>query len=151
MTTRADIVRVSREWLGTRYQHQASVKGVGSDCIGLIFGVCAELEVFPADWRMMPEMEEFRAYGRRPHKGTLERGCSKFAIQLPIADAVPGDIALLSFDGEPWHMAVLGDYPHGGLSIIHAYAPMRKVIESRLDPMWLTHIHSTYSLPGVTS
>lgn len=151
MTTKADIIRVAREWLGTRYQHQASVKAVGTDCIGLIFGVCAELGVFPTDWRTTPEMEEFRAYGRRPHKGTLERGCGKFAIPVPITEAVPGDIALISFDGSPWHMAIIGNYPHQGLSIIHAYAPLRKVVESRLDEVWLSRTHSTYSLPGVTA
>jgi NlpC/P60 family putative phage cell wall peptidase len=37
--TRAAIVAEARGWIGTRYQHQASLKGVGCDCLGLIRGV----------------------------------------------------------------------------------------------------------------
>lgn len=39
---RADIVALARGWLGTPYHHQASLKGVGCDCLGLIRGVYAE-------------------------------------------------------------------------------------------------------------
>ena len=31
-------------WLGTPYVHQASLKGVGSDCLGLVRGVWREVE-----------------------------------------------------------------------------------------------------------
>ncbi len=34
MTTREDIVRAARGWIGTPYRHQASLKGVGTDCLG---------------------------------------------------------------------------------------------------------------------
>src|SRR5947209_19003866 len=37
--TRASIVAEARGWIGTRYRHQASVKGVGCDCLGLVRGV----------------------------------------------------------------------------------------------------------------
>ena len=37
--TRAAIVAEARAWIGTRYRHQASVKGVGCDCLGLVRGV----------------------------------------------------------------------------------------------------------------
>ncbi len=30
----------------------------------------------------------------------------------------------------------MGDYHAGGLSMIHAYAPSRKVVENRLDVVW---------------
>ena len=56
--TRAAIVGEARAWMGTRYAYQASVKGVGCDCLGLVRGVwraCIgdEPEVVPAyaaDW-----------------------------------------------------------------------------------------------------
>jgi NlpC/P60 family putative phage cell wall peptidase len=58
MTTRGEIVAAARSWLGTPYHHQASVKGVGCDCLGLIRGlwrdfVGQEPEAMPAytrDW-----------------------------------------------------------------------------------------------------
>lgn len=37
--SRAMIVIEARSWLGTPYRHQASVKGVGCDCLGLVRGV----------------------------------------------------------------------------------------------------------------
>jgi cell wall-associated NlpC family hydrolase len=33
------IVAEARSWIGTPYQHQASLKGVGCDCLGLLRGV----------------------------------------------------------------------------------------------------------------
>ena len=37
------VVRAARGWIGTPYHHQASVKGVGTDCLGLVRGVWREL------------------------------------------------------------------------------------------------------------
>ena len=39
----ARIVALARGWIGTPYVHQASVRGVGTDCLGLIRGVWREL------------------------------------------------------------------------------------------------------------
>ena len=36
---RTDIVAEARAWIGTPYRHQASLKGVGCDCLGLVRGV----------------------------------------------------------------------------------------------------------------
>ena len=37
--TRDAIVAEARAWIGTPYRHQASLKGVGCDCLGLVRGV----------------------------------------------------------------------------------------------------------------
>ncbi len=52
------VVAAARAWIGTPYHHQASVRGVGADCLGLVRGVYREVmgrdpEVAPAysrDW-----------------------------------------------------------------------------------------------------
>jgi len=36
-------VAIARAWIGTPYVHQASVKGAGADCLGLLRGVWREL------------------------------------------------------------------------------------------------------------
>lgn len=36
------IVTLARTWIGTPYRHQASLKGVGCDCLGLLRGVWRE-------------------------------------------------------------------------------------------------------------
>jgi NlpC/P60 family putative phage cell wall peptidase len=56
MVTREAIVKAARGWLGTPYHHQASVKGAGSDCLGLIRGIWREL--------YGPEPEAMPAYTR---------------------------------------------------------------------------------------
>jgi NlpC/P60 family putative phage cell wall peptidase len=45
----ADIVSAARSWLGTPYHHQAALKGVGCDCLGLVRGVYEELYGKPAE------------------------------------------------------------------------------------------------------
>lgn len=36
-------VEIARTWIGTPYHHQASLKGIGCDCLGLIRGIWREL------------------------------------------------------------------------------------------------------------
>ena len=43
-TDGAAIVGAARGWIGTPYRHQASLKGVGCDCLGLLRGVWRELK-----------------------------------------------------------------------------------------------------------
>lgn len=43
LVRREDIVAAARGWVGTPYQHQASLKGAGCDCLGLLRGVWREL------------------------------------------------------------------------------------------------------------
>jgi NlpC/P60 family putative phage cell wall peptidase len=47
--TSAKIVATARSWLGTPYHHQAALKGVGCDCLGLVRGVYEELYGKPAE------------------------------------------------------------------------------------------------------
>ena len=67
------IVAEARRWLGTPYIHQASLHGVGCDCLGLVRGVwraCIgpEPEVPPSyspDWAEASNLENLRDAGRR--------------------------------------------------------------------------------------
>jgi hypothetical protein len=49
MTTAADFVAETRAWLGTPFHWQASRKGVGCDCKGLVWGVARALGMPEAD------------------------------------------------------------------------------------------------------
>ncbi|HWW12917.1 MAG TPA: peptidase P60, partial [Brevundimonas sp.] len=37
------MLAAARSWLGTPYRHQASMKGQGADCLGLVRGVWREV------------------------------------------------------------------------------------------------------------
>jgi len=41
--TRAAVLQAGKTWLDTPYQHQASTRGAGTDCLGLIRGIWREL------------------------------------------------------------------------------------------------------------
>jgi NlpC/P60 family putative phage cell wall peptidase len=43
MSRRREIVAAARLWIGTPYRHQASLPGVGCDCLGLVRGVWREI------------------------------------------------------------------------------------------------------------
>lgn len=151
MTTRAAVVTEARTWIGTRFHHQAALKGVGCDCVGLVMGVGIALGLLPADFATRPEFEPFRGYSRVPAgDALLEHAFSLFTIPLQRGEAAgPGDVLLFRFQGDPCHVAILGDYPGGGLSLIHAYAPLRRVIETRMDATWEARVTASYRLPGV--
>ena len=69
LTTRSRIVALARAWLGTPYHHQASVRGVGADCVGLVRGIWREL--------YGSEAEALPAYTRDWAEAAAARRCSK--------------------------------------------------------------------------
>lgn len=141
MTTREQIVAEAREWIGTRWQHQAAIKGVATDCIGLIRGVGASCGRLPHNLHQLPEVAEFLGYGRTPD-GRLPRFLDLFFDKT--SDPQPGDIPLMRFTGEPQHVGILSDK-----GIIHAYAQVRKVVEHRMDAVWTGRVVAYYTWRGL--
>jgi cell wall-associated NlpC family hydrolase len=142
MTTRTDIVTATRQWLGTPFHHQARLKGVGCDCIGLVIGVARELGLIAPEFDIV-------GYPRVPDGVSLMALARLHMTQIDRADMQPGDVVVLSFDKDPQHFGILGDYPHGGLSIIHGASNPGRVIETRL--MFSEHLKfvAAFALPGV--
>ena len=137
---RAQIVSEARSWLGTRFQHQAHLKGVGCDCAGLVVGVCKALTLSDFDKT---------DYTHLPDGAMLRQVCNDHMTPITLTEAQPGDAILCHFGGHPQHLGILGDYPLGGLSIIHAYSLAKRVIETRLDADWAARVVCAYRLPGV--
>lgn len=148
MATRHEITTEARAWIGTRFEHQAALKGVSCDCIGLMRGVGIECGIFPRDYLALPWVREFIGYGRQPIDGQMMRACRLFMQQ--VEDLASARVVLMKFGAEPHHIGLIGDYPLGGFSVIHAYAPMRKVVEHRLDDIWRSRIVAIFEMPGVT-
>ena len=89
MTTREAIVRCARGWLGTPYHHQASVKGAGCDCLGLIRGVWREL--YGREPEAMPPYT--RDWGNATGAETLiEAACRHLVALADVGEAAPGDV-----------------------------------------------------------
>ena len=136
--SRPEIVEEARSWLGTRYHHQGRIKGVGVDCGGVVVGVAQALNIPIAD---------LSHYSPLPDGEQLEAACEENLIRIPTTEIEPGDVILFRFSEHPQHLAIAGDYPEGGLSIIHAFAPSRRVIEVRLDEIWFGRIYAAYRFP----
>lgn len=142
LTPRAAVVQAARAWLGTPYHHQARLKSTGCDCIGLVIGVSRELGLVPACF-------DICGYSRMPDGKNLMAQAAEHMTHINWEDARPGDVVVVSFDAEPQHFGILGDYRHGGLSIIHAASNTGRVIETRLMFSAAMQFVAAFELPGV--
>jgi len=139
MVTRAQIVAEAESWKGTPHVWQASRKGRGCDCKGLIAGVARELD--------LPESRSVYAlmhsYGKVDVR-LLRRG---MAVVFDQTDQMePGNVLLLKMLGHPQHLAILG---HG--EIIHTYAKGPEcVVGAHLEPaLRLWPLDSIWAWRGV--
>ncbi len=141
--TSAAIVAEARAWIGTPYRHQASLKGVGCDCLGLVRGVWRALkgdepEVVPtysADWAEASGAERMLAAARR------------HLVEIDPAERRPGAVLLFRWRSHlpAKHAAILASAD----TIIHAYQGAA-VAETALDPWWRRHLHHAFLFPGAT-
>jgi len=140
------IVTEARSWIGTPYQHQASLKGVGCDCIGLVRGV----------WRAVHGAEPWRvpAYGPDwAEVGGEDRLVAGLSAHFgPVDAARAGDV--IAFRMKPGavakHVAIMSagegmDDPKA--KIIHAYWG-HAVVESWLGPFWRKAAVGAFRFPA---
>jgi cell wall-associated NlpC family hydrolase len=139
--TRAEIVRVARGFLGTRFRHQGRT-AEGLDCAGLVIAVGQAAGV-------LPDVVEVPNYGRRADGTTLIATCRANLLQIPTSTIAVGDVCVFLVDGDPQHLGIVGDHPAGGLSVIHAFVTCRKVVENRLDALGKMRLVAAFRYPGV--
>lgn len=141
---RPEIIDEARTWVGTRWQHQASVKGAGCDCIGLIRGVAREVGL--TDPFVTGEAVKYFGYGRTPDPELLLEACDKY---LDRADGPMklANILVMRFEREPQHFALVSclDPPR----MIHAYAQARRVAENGIDALWKSRVLRVYDYRGI--
>ncbi|NHK29590.1 peptidase P60 [Parvularcula flava] len=140
--SREEIVVAARDWLRTPYIHQASSKGAGTDCLGLVRGLWRELygEEPEAPPPYTPDWIERHGDER------LLAAASRWMVLRNDGALVPGDVVLFRVvpGGPAKHMGVL----MGDDRFIHAYAG-RAVCESWLSRWWKARIAGLYAFPGV--
>jgi len=85
------IVACARSWLNTPYHHQASVKGAGCDCLGLIRGVWREC-IGPEPERVPNYSRDWaEASGREIMLETFERNMDK----IHVSQRKAGDVIVI--------------------------------------------------------
>lgn len=146
---RQAVVVEARSWIGTPYRHQASRKGAGCDCLGLVRGVWRswygeEPEAPPpyaADWA--------EAGGRE----TLLEAARRHLVEIPVTAWRPGDVLLfrMSPDACVKHCAIVsaGSAGEAERRVVHAYWG-RAVVESWLGPWWMRRLAHAFSFPEMS-
>jgi NlpC/P60 family putative phage cell wall peptidase len=144
--TRAEIVVAARAWIGTPYHHQASVRGIGTDCLGLVRGVWRDLYGSEAEAAPGYSRDWAEAGGRETMLEAAER---HLAVVAPPAIA-RGDVIV--FRLRPGvvakHAAIVATSSATSATMIHAMegAPVSEVA---LSNWWRRRIAGTFRFPGI--
>lgn len=136
------IADLARGWIGTPYVHQASVKGAGTDCLGLLRGIWREIygqepvqiPPYSMDWSEAGGREDLRA------------AADQWLIAKDLADPAEGDILLFRMrrGAVAKHLGIQGRLQNP--SFIHAYSG-HAVVESALTDPWQRKIVARYRFP----
>jgi NlpC/P60 family putative phage cell wall peptidase len=139
------VVASAREWIGTPYQHQMSLKGAGSDCLGLVRGVWREvlgaepvpIPAYTYDWSEVSKAEVLWTSAR-------EVMCD-IAPDAPLA---AGQILLFRMrkTAVAKHLGILvsaGETPR----FVHAYA-RHGVVETSFSQPWQRALVARFSFPS---
>lgn len=146
MTTKSEIIREARSWIGTRFHHQGRVKKNGGDrggcdCIGLIIGVADNVGL-TCHGRKYSEFDR-SDYARTPDGSQLQAAFAKYLREIPVSDIEPGDILMFRFDKDPQHVGIVSNL-NDHIGLIHCYMQARGVVEHGLDDYWKERIVAAF-------
>jgi NlpC/P60 family putative phage cell wall peptidase len=139
-----DIVKVAREWIGTPYHHQAALKGIGCDCIGLLIGVWREIignlpvepPVYSPQWHLHQKESQLISVLENSY-GFKRINCS---------NPPSGSVLCMGLRKGPAHHAGIAT---GDNTFIHSFMTAKKVVEVTLDSDWRSRTHAVLVYPGV--
>ena len=137
----AAVIAAARLWLGTPYHDQASLRGVGCDCLGLARGVWRHL--VGAEPQSIPPYS--RDWGETGAREVLADGARAMMIEISVDQIGPGTLVL-------FRMAPRAIAKHVGIltapdSFIHAYNRLG-VTEEALTTTWSRRIAFAFHFPG---
>lgn len=140
---RADVVRIARGWIGTPYHHQACVKGVGCDCLGLVRGVWRELYGHEAE----PPPGYSRDWAEASGEETLLAAAARHLVAIDVRDAHAGDVIVFRLRAglAAKHTAILTSQA----TFVHAMEGTA-VADVPLGTWWRRRIAGAFSFPGIT-
>ncbi len=135
MTGRDDIVREARAWIGTPFVWQASAKGRGCDCKGLVVGVARELGL-PEAASLYAQMARYRDVDVRLLRAGLD------ATLIATRKPERGDVLLLTVGGKPQHLAIMTEPGR----MVHTYGKGPScVVEVPMGRVWAAAIAGAWT------
>ena len=143
MICRHAFLAEARCWIGTPYRHQASIQGVGADCLGLIRGI----------WRNLigKEPEQIPAYtadwAEPSHEEVLLAAACRWLVPKPLLSNELAEIIIFRMrDGSvAKHLGIAAEV-NGYPSFIHSYTD-HGVVESPLSAPWQRKIIARFDFP----
>lgn len=135
------VLALAQGWIGTPYRHQASLKGVGCDCLGLVRGIWREL--YGAEPELPPPYAP--DWAERGGEDRLMAAAKRHFLAVPDREeARPGDLLLFRWraDAAAKHLGIVAAPQH----FIHAYE-QAAVVRSVLVPGWKRRIAGTFRFP----
>ncbi len=142
--TQDAIVTAARAWIGTPYIHQASLNGVGCDCLGLLRGLWRDL--------VGPEPEAHNPYtpdwAEANGEETLAKAGLRHFDEISLAEAEAGDVVLFRWRATlpAKHVGILTSRT----SMIHAQEGAC-VCEVPLSAWWRRRIAFAFRFRGLVS
>lgn len=138
------VVAAARAWIGTPYHHQASLKGIGADCLGLIRGVWRDLYGAEAE---LP-LGYSRDWGEVSGDETLIEAATRHLIAREVAAPEPGDVLVFRMRSGAIakHAGILGT-PE---TMIHAMED-RRAAEIPFTAYWRRRLAAVFTFPGIQS
>jgi NlpC/P60 family putative phage cell wall peptidase len=142
MMIRDTVIAEARAWIGTPYHHQAALKGVGCDCLGLVRGVWRA--VYGADPEQPPAYS--RDWAETLRRETLAEAASRHMLAIPLDAIEPGDLLLfaISADAPAKHCAILTSPGR----MVHAIES-HPVAEVSLVAWWRTRLRFAFRFPDI--
>ena len=144
MTAFSDrIVAEARSWIGTPYHHQYALRGVGTDCLGLLRGVWVALH--GEEPEMVPPYTQ--DWAEPSGQETLLGGADRWLLRRPDGPAEPGDVLLFRMrDGRIAKHLGIAARRGTEATFIHAYSG-HGVVESPLSMAWVRRIAARFVFP----
>lgn len=138
------IVAEARGWIGTPYRHQASLKGVGCDCLGLLRGVWRG--VFGTEPESPPPYTPDWAEASGKAGGdALLLAARRHLHEIPLSHADAGDVLLFRWrEGVAVKHCAIATAPD---AMIHAHDGAC-VAEVAIGPWWRRHLVHAFRFPG---
>jgi NlpC/P60 family putative phage cell wall peptidase len=131
------IVAAARTWIGTPYRHQASLKGVGCDCLGLLRGIWRE--VMGAEPELPPPYAPDWA---EAGADTLVLAARRHLVAL--GQVEPGAVLLFRWrDGLPAKRCAIATSLD---TMVHAHDGA-EVAEVAFRPWWQRHLAHVFAFP----
>ena len=134
------VIAAARSWLGTPYHDQASLKGVGCDCLGLARGVWREV----VGSETLPVPPYSRDWGEIGSREVLADSAARVMIRIDPETAGPGAVVLFRMRAGAIvkHVGILT----GEGTFVHSYERLG-VIEEPLTIAWRRRIAFAFLFP----